>query len=143
MCPPAFLNLPYPYCNLYSRLFVSSFLTQSLQKCKKCRACQPCTPVTKSLKWKVREMMVSSPSELAEIPIPSLSQSRLQRYRPIPVELLIIRPFCPVNPFSKIRGRSLAGMPMPLSQIDRIMLSFSLTAKNVKVVGLYGILLRC
>ena len=49
--------------------------------------------------------MVPSPSEPAEIPIPSLSQSRLQRYRPIPVELLIIRPFCPGKPFLENTGQ--------------------------------------
>ena len=76
--------------------------------------------------------MVPWPLELAEIPIPSLSQRRLQRYRPIPVELWILRPFSPVNPFSKIRGRSPAGMPMPLSSTDNRTRSFSFQVKKYK-----------
>ena len=101
---PKFLCL---YCNLCSCLFVSYFLTRFLQKCKKCRASQPCTPVTKSLTGKEREMVVPLLVELAEIPIPSLSQRRLHRYKPIPVELWTFRPFSPGKTFFKNTGQIL------------------------------------
>lgn len=114
------MNHPCLYCSGYAELFVSSFLTHFLQKWKKCRACQPCTPATKSLIGKIRETLVPLPWEQTDNPIPSLSQSRLQRYRPIPVELWTVRPFCPVNPFSKTRGKSLCGIPIPLSSTDKI-----------------------
>lgn len=77
----------YLYCTCDAAIFVSTFLSQFLQKCKKCRAGQLCTPVMKSLMWKDSVMVVPLSDEDAASPIPSLSHRRLQRYRPIPVEL--------------------------------------------------------
>ena len=42
------------------------------------------------------------------------------RYNPMPVDFLRFRPFSPVNPLSKIRGRSASAMPIPLSEIKRL-----------------------
>ena len=50
-------------------------------------------------------MAVPFPSELAEIPIPNLSQSRLQRYKPIPVELWIVPPVLSCKTFLKNTGQ--------------------------------------
>ena len=39
----------------------------------------------------------------------------------------------PVNPFSKIRGKSLLGIPIPLSLIDSTILSFVFVAPKCKI----------
>ena len=41
------------------------------------------------------------------------------RYSPSPLEVRSRRPFSPVYPFSKIRGRSSGAMPMPVSEMRR------------------------
>ena len=128
----SFRNFLCLYCNLCHAFLYHIFLHGSYRNVRSAEPVQPCTPVTKSLIGKEREIVVPWPLELAEIPIPSLSQRRLQRYRPIPVELWILRPFSPVNPFSKIRGRSPAGMPMPLSSTDNRTRSFSIQVKKCK-----------
>ena len=45
----------------------------------------------------------------------SSSAARRVRYSPSPLALRSSRPFCPVYPFSKMRGRSSGAMPMPVS----------------------------
>lgn len=77
-------------------------------------------------------MVVPFFPEWAVSPIPSLSQSRLQRYNPMPVEFFPIRPFCPVKPFSKIRDKSSGGMPIPLSLTDKITLLFVFAAEKCR-----------
>lgn len=62
---------------------------------------------------------VISPScDSTASPSPSRSHSVFARYSPIPVEEPFVRSD-PVKPFSKIRGRSEALMPQPLSLITR------------------------
>ena len=47
----------------------------------------------------------------------------LQRYNPIPVDFLFALPLYPVNPFSKILGRSSSAIPIPSSAITRVLSS--------------------
>ena len=44
----------------------------------------------------------------------------LERYRPIPEDLVSVLPLYPVNPFSKILGRSSALIPAPVSSITSV-----------------------
>ena len=93
----------------------------------------PCTWWTKWLMWKVSMTVVCPVPERTERPTPSLSHSLWHRYRPSPVESCRIRPLRPVKPFSKIRGRSSGGMPIPLSDTYRSTLLSRDSMENSRV----------
>ena len=64
-------------------------------------------------------------SEFNSIPNPNLLHNFLHKYNPIPVDfLLIILPFSPVKPFSNTLVISPFLIPIPLSLIYKITLSF-------------------
>ena len=76
--------------------------------------------------------------EVKLIPIPSLSQSFLHKYKPIPVDFPKLRPFSPVNPFSNTLSISFSFIPTPLSLIVKTIL-FSFTFDDIETSPLLGI----
>ena len=72
-----------------------------------------------------------STTDFTTISCPSLRQRLFTMYKPIPVDFACNRPFTPVKDFSKIYGKSLSGIPMPLSQKCSIVLSGKSSAQIV------------
>lgn len=63
-------------------------------------------------------------------------QIRRQRYSPMPLAFLSVLPLQPVKPFSKIRGRSSAAMPIPVSRMHSVF-GYSRKIETVPPEGVY------
>ena len=64
---------------------------------------------------------------------PRLRQIRRHRYSPMPLARVSRRPLRPVNPRSKIRGRSSGAMPMPVSRMHRSSPSMAMVTEPLAV----------
>ncbi len=63
-------------------------------------------------------------TDSTQIVCPRFLQMRLHKYNPIPLAFCSYLPLSPVNPFSKMRGKSSFAIPTPVSEIQSVISSF-------------------